>query len=104
MAENLRENSPRGRINFIMGSTNALKELRCFSLIVMNMILTESSPLLRKVASLLEPKGRFIWSGILKDEYLDARAMAERSGFKLASEKTENEWWCGVFELKNADC
>ena len=44
MAENLRGNNPNGSINFIIGSIDAFKGTRCFSLIVMNMILTESSP------------------------------------------------------------
>lgn len=100
MAENLRENRPRGRIDFIMGSTSSLKALGAFSLVVMNMIHTESAPLLDKVALLLEPEGRFVWSGILKDEYKEAVMIAEKAGFVLKSEKSENEWWCGVFGLK----
>jgi ribosomal protein L11 methyltransferase len=99
MAENFRDNAPRGHINFIMGSTNALNVFKRFSLIVMNMIHTESAPLLVKVASLLGSEGRLIWSGILKDEYREAVTAAEKSGFELISEKTENEWWCGVFGL-----
>jgi ribosomal protein L11 methyltransferase len=99
MAENLRENVPLGQIGFIMGSTNALNKTQRFSLVVMNMIIAESSPLLDKIASLLEPEGRFIWSGILKDEYKEAVTIAERAGFTLKSEKRENEWWCGVFIL-----
>jgi ribosomal protein L11 methyltransferase len=103
MAENLRENVPRGRINFLMGSTSALNDHPGFSLIVMNMILTESAPLLDKVASLLKPDGRFIWSGILKDEDKETIALALKAGFVLTSEKTENEWWCGVFALRIAE-
>lgn len=100
MAENLRENIPHSRIDFIMGSTSSLKSPGAFSLVVMNMIHTESAPLLDNVALLLEPDGRLIWSGILKDEFGEAVAAAKKSGFDLISEKTENEWWCGVFVLQ----
>jgi ribosomal protein L11 methyltransferase len=97
LAENLHENRPDGHIGFIMGSADSLKEGICFSIIVMNMIMAESSPLLDKIARLLAPEGRFIWSGILNDEYRDAIALARRSGFEIILENTENEWWCGVF-------
>ena len=100
LAENLRENIPRSRIDFIMGSTSSLNAPGAFSLVVMNMIHTESAPLLDKVALLLEPEGRLIWSGILKDEFGEAVTAAGKSGFDLISEKTENEWWCGVFALR----
>jgi ribosomal protein L11 methyltransferase len=97
MAENLRENRAKGQINFLMGSTDTLKTTGLFAIVVMNMILNESSPLLDTIALLLGPSGRFIWSGILADEHTDAITLAQHSGFTVLSEKLENEWWCGVF-------
>jgi len=98
MAENIRENIGGGTIAFMMGSTNALKASASFSLVVMNMIMAESSPLLSTVLHILAAqKGRFIWSGILKDERDEAIALAQKAGFEVLSEKSENEWWCGVF-------
>ena len=35
----------------------------------MNMLLTESAPLISHVPRLLKPKGRLIWTGILAEEY-----------------------------------
>lgn len=97
LAENLRDNSSTGHVNFSIGSTGALRDTARFGLIVMNMIFVESTPLLATIARLLEPKGRFIWSGILKDEAKEVVSLAERAGFAIISKKTENEWWCGVF-------
>jgi ribosomal protein L11 methylase PrmA len=61
------------------------------------MLIAESSPLLDAVSSLLKPHGLFIWSGILFEERRQAVKIAETSHLSLASEKRENEWWCGVF-------
>ena len=97
LAENYRLNRPAGRIEFIIGSLYGLEGRDLFDLAVMNMILTEASPLLDTVAALLKPDGFLIWSGILIDEFQKAVTLAKKSGFAFKSEKRENEWWCGTF-------
>ncbi|MBN1129790.1 MAG: 50S ribosomal protein L11 methyltransferase [Chitinispirillaceae bacterium] len=97
IAENLRNNPPAGRIAFCIGLTDSLKVTDAFDLAVMNMILTESAPLLSRVARLLDPAGLLIWSGILQSERRETIALAEPHGLRLTAEKTEHEWWCGRF-------
>jgi ribosomal protein L11 methyltransferase len=98
LAENYRLNRPSAcRIEFIIGSLDGLKNHDLFDLVVMNMILTEASPLLDTVATLLKQGGILIWSGILIDEFQKAVTLAKKSGLAFKSEKRENEWWCGEF-------
>jgi ribosomal protein L11 methyltransferase len=96
-AENLRSNASHAITGFAIGSINCLKGRNLFDLIVMNMLLTESAPLLPAAASLLAPAGTLVWSGILTDEHREAVKQAASSGLALDSEKRENEWWCGTF-------
>jgi ribosomal protein L11 methyltransferase len=103
LAENLEQNLPAGNVSFLIGSTNALKTASRFDCVVMNMLITESSPLLGAVASMLKPGGFLIWSGILTDERSEAVDFAEKTGFMLVSEKSENEWWCGVYRRVSLD-
>jgi ribosomal protein L11 methyltransferase len=97
IAENLRNNRPHGHIAFIIGSTDALEKPAPFDLVVMNMLLTESAPLLPQVSRLLKPAGRLIWSGILSEEREETKALAKLHGLRNIGEKEENEWWCGTF-------
>jgi ribosomal protein L11 methyltransferase len=97
IAENRRQNKPCGSMGFFIGSVNALNGHALFNVVVMNMILTESAPLLESVETLIAPGGSLIWSGILTDEYQKAVKVAAQHGFLLSSEKKENELWCGTF-------
>ena len=89
--------SLEGHIEFIIGSLNGLKKRDRFDLVVMNMILTESSPLLDNMRPAYTQGGILIWSGILIDEFQKAVTLAKKSGIAFKSEKRENEWWCGEF-------
>jgi ribosomal protein L11 methyltransferase len=97
LAENFRANPTAGKIGFVIGSIDGLNGHGLVDLVVMNMILTEASPLLDMVAALLKPGGSLIWSGILIDEFQKAVSLAKESGLAFTSEKRENEWWCGTF-------
>jgi ribosomal protein L11 methyltransferase len=101
LAENRRANDSGSKTAFAIGSVNAFKHRPLFDLAVMNMILTESSPLLETVGTLLNENGILIWSGILVEEHRKSVELAQRAGFTLVSEQTENEWWCGVFTRNN---
>ncbi|MBN1128698.1 MAG: 50S ribosomal protein L11 methyltransferase [Chitinispirillaceae bacterium] len=101
LAENRGANAYAGKTAFAVGSINCLKGHDIFDVVVMNMLLTESAPLLGAVSTLLAPASLLVWSGILADEYRDAVEIANRHRFSLLSEKKENEWWCGTFEFKN---
>jgi ribosomal protein L11 methyltransferase len=97
LAENLRENAPGGRCSFVIGSLESLAVSHCFDIIVMNMIHTESAPLLGRCRELIAPGGTLVWSGILADEYDRAVDAARKHGFFLTRQTCENEWWCGGF-------
>ncbi|NLE02597.1 MAG: methyltransferase domain-containing protein [Fibrobacter sp.] len=97
LAENHEQNPPNGNVNFLIGTPSALKDTCRFDLIVMNMLMTESEPLLETVSSILAPGGILIRSGILKDEKDEAINSTCRFPFRLIDQSTENEWWCGTF-------
>ncbi|MDR2694575.1 MAG: 50S ribosomal protein L11 methyltransferase [Chitinispirillales bacterium] len=101
LAENLTDNPPRagGRVAFVIGTLDAIciNNGRCFDVVIMNMLLTESAPLLGQIIKITQSCSILIWSGILADESGEAVKAAERFGFKLSSTLMENEWWCGTF-------
>jgi ribosomal protein L11 methyltransferase len=98
IAENLKNNRSAGCIAFLIGSIDALGKSEHFDLVVMNMLLTESAPLLRHVSRLLKPKGHLIWAGILTEEYKETISLVKPHGLRIITQKEENEWWCGTFE------
>jgi ribosomal protein L11 methyltransferase len=104
LAENLRDNPPRtgGSVAFVIGTLdsiriNANRGDKPFDVAIMNMLLTESSPLLEQIIPITQKDAVLIWSGILVDESEEAISAARSFGFGLSSTQTENEWWCGTF-------
>ena len=100
LSENHVQNTFSGKIGFVIGSVDCLNSAFFTDLAVMNMIMTESEPLLFELASRLKSDGVFIWSGILVDEKEAAIKSAEDAGFEIIKENTENEWWCGLFRKR----
>jgi len=101
--ENRRENKPAGMIDFTIGTLDSIKSDAVFDMVVMNMLLNESTPCLPQVESLLRPGGLLVWSGILVDEKQCAIDNAATiASCKLVRETVEHEWWCGVF-TKNSN-
>ena len=97
IAENREMNATGGAVTFVIGSTDALKSTTQFDFIMMNMIYTESAPLLPLCQLLVERNSPLIWSGILNYEKDEAVTSATNAGFILIDELVENEWWCGIF-------
>ncbi|MDR0305988.1 MAG: 50S ribosomal protein L11 methyltransferase [Chitinispirillales bacterium] len=99
LAENLRDNPPAvgSNVNFLIGTLDSLNSSAAFDTVIMNMLYSESVPLLGQIKPLVKKGGLLIWSGILADEKNDVTAEAQKFGFKLTGSKTENEWWCGSF-------
>jgi ribosomal protein L11 methyltransferase len=97
LAENRTANTSAGKTAFAVGNINCLKSQGIFDVVVMNMLLTESAPLLDTANALLVPEGTFIWSGLLNVECHEAVESAMKVNLALVSEKRENEWWCGTF-------
>ncbi|MCL2690582.1 MAG: 50S ribosomal protein L11 methyltransferase [Chitinispirillia bacterium] len=99
LAENLRDNPPsnRSKVNFLIGELSSLKATVAFDVVIMNMLYSESVPLLQQVKSLSKNGSLLIWSGILAEEQDDVIKEALRFGFKLDNCQTENEWWRGSF-------
>ncbi len=96
LAENIRDNSAKGTISFLVGTVESIEGESLFDTIVMNMIRTRSEPLLEKCKSLLTPNGKLVWSGILIEEKNSVVENAVENGWALLDERMENEWWCGV--------
>lgn len=102
--ENRRENRHEGTIGFTIGTLDSIKENARFDMVVMNMLLNESTPCLPQVSSFLRPGGLLVWSGILVEEKDIAVKNAEViSSCKLTKESVEHEWWCGIFTKQNSD-
>ena len=97
LAENREMNGIGFAVSFFIGSTDALKSTMRFDCIVMNMIQTESAPILSTCRKMIKKTGFLIWSGILNNEKEEAVALAANVDFNLIDEQIENEWWCGVF-------
>ncbi len=98
LAENRSDNAAKGRVAFAIGSIDALYDRAEFDIVVMNMLITESAPLLGRASKLLAPGGMLIWSGILTTEADEATILARAAGFTIVNDRRENEWWCGRFE------
>lgn len=98
LAENHRINTPRGKINFVIGTLSNIRGTVKYDMIVMNMIMKESEPLLPVVSELLNNNGILVWSGILTQERDEVITSACDFNLELLQEKTENEWWCGSFK------
>jgi len=100
--ENRQQNRHDGMIGFTIGTLDCIKNDAVFDMVVMNMLLNESTPCLAQVASLLRPGGILVWSGILVEEKLTAtESAADIASCKLTKEKVEHEWWCGMFTKQN---
>lgn len=100
LAENYSQNIPAGQIDFVIGTVDCFNVQNFFDIVVMNMILTESVPLLFEISQLIKQNGLLIWSGILSEENQSAIRYASETGFELVSKRIENEWWCGIFQKK----
>lgn len=96
LVENRALNDTCGLCSFAVGSIDALKGAQ-FNVIVMNMIHTESAPLLQQCRAMLAKGGGLVWSGILLDEKQRAIDAARMAGFVPERELHENEWWCAIF-------
>ena len=94
---NLRENAAGTQCSFVIGSLDSMAVSHNFDIVVMNMIHTESAPLLGRCRELISRGGTLVWSGILADEYDRAVGAAREHGFVLTHQTRENEWWCGRF-------
>jgi ribosomal protein L11 methyltransferase len=97
LAENLNDNPPKGCIDFMIGTLDAINAKQKFDVVIMNMLLTESSPLLEQIKTIIHDNSLLIWSGILAAEKNEVIDIAGKFGFKLSADQTENEWWCGTF-------
>lgn len=96
LVENRALNDTSAQCSFMVGSIDALKGAR-FNVIVMNMIHTESAPLLEQCRAMVAKGGALVWSGILLDEKQRAIDAARIAGFVPEREFDENEWWCAIF-------
>jgi ribosomal protein L11 methyltransferase len=99
LAENLRDNPQNAGVSvkFIIGTLDSIRADKPFDTVIMNMLSTESIPLLGRIADITQRGSILIWSGILAGESDEAVAAAGSFGFTLSSTGVENEWWRGTF-------
>ena len=102
LAENLEDNKGHADIRFIIGGIEKIHEEAKFDTIVMNMIRSQSAPLLGDICKIINKNGFLLWSGILCVERDMIVEEAAKFGFELQLEITEGEWWGGKF-LKKSD-
>jgi Ribosomal protein L11 methylase len=98
LAENRRENPAGCPHAFAVGTIDMLRNAPSFDCIAMNMISSESEPMLENISGLLKVNGYLIWSGLLIEEKNSVIAFASEKRFYLNEESSEEEWWCGVFQ------
>jgi ribosomal protein L11 methyltransferase len=100
LERNLADNKGHTDIRFIIGGIEKISVCAKFDTVVMNMIRSQSAPLLKDVYNVLPSNGVLLWSGILVEEKEKAIAEAEALDFKLVNEIVENEWWGAKFIKK----
>ena len=100
LSENLEDNRANADIRFIVGTLEKIESSAKFDSVVMNMISSQSIPLLKNIYNFLNKDGVLFWSGILCEEKEKIVEQAQNAGFELQSEIAENEWWGGRFVKK----
>ncbi len=98
LGENRDANRKFGRAAFCIATLEALRSDFRVDVIVMNMLMNKSNPLLPECRKSLPVGGTLIWSGLLSGERLQACENAAEFGLEITDESTLEEWWCGVFE------
>jgi len=100
---NARKNRVLNKILITRGDVSRLKtnskeryDVVCGNLIS-NLLIAER----KKIVAQLNPGGRLILAGILKDEFSEVQKAYEHCGFKLVSARTRKEWRSGSFSFKH---
>src|SRR5690606_19600412 len=93
--ENLERNAVAERVRLIeaMADPALLESLGRFDLILANILSGVIRPLLPAFRSALKEGGRLIVSGIMQQERDEVVEAAHATGFRVASEDREEEWW-----------
>jgi len=97
LVQNLEDNIANSDICFIIGSIEKIGISAKFDTVVMNMISSQSIPLLGDICRVLKKNGALLWSGILTQEKKKIVEEAKKFGFELQTEIVENEWWGAKF-------
>jgi len=97
MQQNLKDNREHADIRFIIGGMEKISVSAKFDTVVMNMISSQSVPLLKDIYNVLPSKGALLLSGILIEEKEKIIAAADGFGFDFEYEIIENEWWGAKF-------
>lgn len=96
--ENLERNAVAERVRLIeaMADPALLESLGRFDLILANILSGVIRPLLPAFRSALKEGGRLIVSGIMQQERDEVVEAAHATGFRVASEDREEEWWSAL--------
>jgi ribosomal protein L11 methyltransferase len=97
LSQNLEDNRANSDIRFIIGTIEKIGSSAKFDTVAMNMISSQSIPLLGNICRVLNKNGALIWSGILTHEKEKIVEEAKNFGFELQTQIVENEWWGAKF-------
>lgn len=90
--DNIRINGFEGRIEYRVGSSEMLKPIERFDVILCNILFQNAEPHLTKLARLLTDNGCLILSGYLIEECNAVRRRVEGSGLVVTSHSEQEEW------------
>jgi ribosomal protein L11 methyltransferase len=94
-AENVERNAVSERVTLEqrLADDDYVSTLGTFDLIVANILSSVIVPLLPSFRRALRPRAALVVAGILLTEADDFRAAAQREGFGVSAEDSEDEWW-----------
>ena len=98
--ENFHINGVGDRIEMVLGGIDQVPAGR-FDAIIANINLNVILGLLPEFARRLEAGGALLISGVLITDRERVLAESRKSGFRLAEDRVENEWWAARFLLEN---
>lgn len=90
--ENLRQNGVDGRVKLVQGSWEALRDRGKARIAVANILAGVICAMARDVCDLLEPDGRFIASGVVRESEEEVRHALTSAGMKVERTVARGEW------------
>lgn len=92
--DNVRRNGVSGRVQVICGDATLLLPLVApVRLVLANIISSVITGLLPIIARALEPDGRVILAGILREEQAQMHEVLRAGGWRVVAEDAEDIWW-----------
>ncbi|MBF0431658.1 MAG: 50S ribosomal protein L11 methyltransferase [Fibrobacteria bacterium] len=97
---NWTQNRPGKLMQFVFGTTDCMKQGLFFDVIALNMIRTESLPLMDSCFRFLKPQGRCIWTGLISEDREKIKAYIQGSQWTVEREVELNDWIGFILEKR----